>query len=142
MIDKLMTMLKYRLEKNTPSPIHLIWGPIAIIAVIAAGFVAHYFHGLPACPFKVLTGYPCLTCGGTRCLAEMAHLSLWESFKYNPFVWLTVIGMIAFSLIAAFGILFKRRFSITLTESEKKVIRIAIIALMAINWIYLIFYLK
>jgi hypothetical protein len=135
-------MLKFRINKWNPSPIHLIWGPIAIAAVIAAGFAAHYFHGLPACPFKVLTGYPCLTCGGTRCLAEMAHLSLWESFKYNPFVWLTVIGMIAFSLWVASGFLFKRGISITLTENEKKAIRFAIIALMAINWIYLIFYLK
>jgi hypothetical protein len=142
MIEKLMTMLKNRLEKNTPSPIHLIWGPIAITAVIVAGLIAHYVPNLPACPFKVLTGYPCLTCGGTRCLSEMAHLSLWESFKYNPFIWLTVIGMIAFSLIVALGILFKRGISITLTDIEKKSIRFIIIALMAVNWIYLILYLK
>jgi hypothetical protein len=135
-------MLKFRINKWNPSPIHLIWGAIAIAAIIVTGFVAQQLPNLSACPFKVLTGYPCLTCGGTRCLSEMAHLSLWESFKYNPFVWLTVIGMIVFSLIVAFGILFKRGFSVTLTENEKKAIRIAIITLMAVNWIYLIIYLK
>jgi hypothetical protein len=133
-----------RIENNSspPSPIHLIWGAIAICAIIAAGFVTYFMRDLPVCPFKALTGYPCLTCGGTRCLAEMAHLSLWQGFKFNPFIWLTVVGMIAFSLLVALGFLFKRGIAITLSENEKKAIRFSIIALMAINWIYLIIYLK
>jgi len=124
------------------SPIHLIWGPIAIAAVIVAGFVAHYFHDLPSCPFKVITGYPCLTCGGTRCLASISQFSLWEAFKYNPFIWLTVLGMIAFSLLVLIGRFSRRQLIISLTEREKKVVRVAIVVSMAVNWIYLIIFLK
>ena len=129
-------------SKDPLSPFHLIWGFIAIVAIIVSGFVVHYFHDLPICPFKAITGYPCLTCGGTRCLAEMSQFSLWESFKYNPFIWITAIGMIAFSLYVAGILIFKRGISISLTPKEERAARITIISLIAINWIYLILRLK
>jgi hypothetical protein len=134
--------MKIRFSNSTPSPAHLIWGFIAIGAIFVAGFVHGYFHNLPECPFKVITGYPCLTCGGTRCLAEMSYLSLWESFEFNPFIWVTVIGMIGFSIYVAIALIFKKSISISMSPREEKAVRIAIISLMAINWIYLIIYLK
>jgi len=134
--------LQVQFENSKTSPYHLIWGFIAIGAVIASAITVKILHNLPVCPFKTLTGYPCLTCGGTRCLAEMAHLSLWESFKYNPFIWVTVIGMIFFSIYIAVALISKKSISISMTPSEEKAVRIAIISLMAINWIYLIIFLK
>lgn len=51
---------------------------------------------LPPCLFRTLTGWPCLTCGGTRCLLALASGRPAEAFWLNPLV---TIG--AFALMAA-----------------------------------------
>jgi len=129
-------------DRKKLSAIHLIWGPIAIMAVVAAAMVNHFLAELPNCPFKIMTGYPCLTCGGTRCLAELAHFSVWESFLYNPLVFLTVLGLLFFSTTVLVGLIFKFGIKLVLSDMEKKLIRYGIIALAAADWIYLIAALK
>lgn len=50
--------------------------------------------GLP-CPFKLLTGWDCPLCGGTRMGASLMHGDVSAAFHYNP---LALIGLTALGL--------------------------------------------
>lgn len=45
------------------------------------------------CTLKLLTGYPCPSCGMTRSLIELMHFHLIESFKMHPLLILVLIGV-------------------------------------------------
>ena len=48
-------------------------------------------HTPVLCPFRLVTGIPCPTCGLTRSWVAFMHGHLRESVAYNPFGPLTVI---------------------------------------------------
>src|SRR5262245_59589459 len=71
----------------------------ALILVIARllhpsprGFGTHEQLGLPPCPFLLLTGMPCPSCGLTTSFALAARLQFLSSLTIQPF------GFIAFCL--------------------------------------------
>ncbi len=58
---------------------------LGAVAVAALGPLARRLPGLlPACPFKVLTGYPCATCGLTRCCIALSEGHWAEAFHWHP----------------------------------------------------------
>jgi hypothetical protein len=67
-------------------PLGAIFGAIGVLATTAVG-VLHLDHlGFPVCVFKLLTGFPCPTCGGTRALGRLFALDLPGAFVMNPLV--------------------------------------------------------
>ena len=71
----------------------LIW--ILVILFILTVAVPLYFYFDPAhaylapkCPFRLLTGLDCPSCGNQRALPALLHGEVWLSFRYNPFMWL------------------------------------------------------
>ena len=135
--------MDFRLENRAPqSPIHIIWGAIALLAIAAAGLIRPYLGLLPGCTFHRLLGIPCPTCGGTRSLAALSGLNIGDSFFYNPLVMLGVFGLLLFSLAYCLGIIFKKRAQITFSIIEKRLIRYTIIFTIIANWAFLIFHKK
>jgi hypothetical protein len=129
----------FRIERQPPrSPIHIIWGGIAVIAVVIAGLIKPYLGILPACAFHELTGLPCPTCGGTRSLVALSGLKLGASFNYNPMIMMGIVGLVLFSFAVLLGVIFKRRTVIVFSSFEKKTIRFAIFILIIANWAFLI----
>ena len=52
------------------------------------------------CPFHELFGIWCAGCGGTRMLISFLHLDFYQSFRYNPLLFvLLIIGIIYFIFI-------------------------------------------
>ena len=53
-----------------------IWAPIVALGLLTARFLP--LDRLPgiSCPFHAMTGFPCLTCGGTRSMAALTRLDL------------------------------------------------------------------
>ena len=75
----------------------------------AAGYVGVFFAGGLAlsalyattgigllCPFRVLTGWACPLCGGTRMGGALLHGDVQAAFGYNPlaFVGLVILGVL------------------------------------------------
>lgn len=119
-------------------PVHMVWGPIAVLFIVTAGFLKNFAQGLPVCIFHEITGLPCPTCGGTRSLIALSQFDLVSSFMFNPLVPLFAIGLIIFSLLFFAGAATKRSVKVGLTQRGKKIIRYTVIALIAINWVFLI----
>ncbi len=72
---------------------------------------------LPDCIMREL-GYPCLGCGGTRCLYAFVHLDFINSFLFHPFAFICILLaiylMIVTHLAWVFGIKKAQKFFDTL----------------------------
>jgi hypothetical protein len=126
----------------TPGDVNheLIW--LAVSVAAAAGGVVWLRLGLPwlGCPFRALTGYPCLTCGATRCAIAFSHGNLSLAWSWNPLALIALCGVALFDLYAAAVLLTRgpRLRVIDWSRAEKNAVRIAVVALIVVNWAYLL----
>ncbi len=117
-----------------------IWAPIGAVILFAARFFPFDRFPLGACPFRALTGIPCLSCGGTRSLRAFTHLDLGEAFAMNPLV--AALGWIAAAYLAhAVGVwvfgLPRWRPSIP-SARWRNGLRLAAVSALVLNWTYLL----
>jgi hypothetical protein len=118
----------------------LVWLAVSVAAAIGGAIWLRL--GLPTlrCPFLALTGYPCLTCGATRCAIALAHGSFSGAWLWNPLAMVALSFVVVFDVYAAI-ILVTRAARPRLTDwtrAEKTAVRIAVIILIGVNWIYLL----
>ena len=68
----------------------LIWLVVSLAAAIGGGIWLSL--GLPTlrCPFLAVTGYPCLTCGTTRCAIAFLHRNFFAAWLWNPLAFVAV----------------------------------------------------
>ena len=112
-------------------------GALLVIGVAAARWLPAEL--LPPCNFHRLTGYPCLTCGGTRAAQALSRLDLAAAFRLNPLVALLLVLAGPYALWGFAARVWKwRRPRLELgSRREKWLLGIALLALVAANWIYL-----
>ena len=80
---------------TTDRRLGLIWGAVALAAILLAPFAARWAPMMPGCLFRELTGLPCPTCGSAHAALALARLDLREAVAFNP---LATIGALAFLL--------------------------------------------
>jgi hypothetical protein len=118
----------------------LVW--LAVSAAALLGGAVWLGLGLPGtrCPFLALTGYPCLTCGATRCAIAFLHGNLFLAWSWNPLAFVALCGVALFDVYATIVLLARlpRLRAIDWTRAEKNAVRIAAIALILLNWAYLL----
>jgi len=117
----------------------LLWGAIGLVLALAALLTP--FALLPyRCPFKVLTGIPCPTCGMTRGLIAARHLDFSTAFLMNPLAAVVAVGFGLFVVYAWIAILLRtRRIRLAVTRSwEPTAIRIGVVTVFLANWLFLI----
>ncbi len=111
-------------------------GALLLIAALVA--VLH-MCGVTVCLFHRLTGLPCLTCGSTRAFMTLVSGDISGAWRIQP---LAVTGG-AF-VTAAWGfyttalLLMRRVLTFSLTKNERRACWLAVIALLFINWLYLL----
>jgi len=118
----------------------LIW--LAVSTASMAVGTAWLAMGLtwPRCPFLVLTGLPCVTCGATRSTLAFLHGDFLSALGWNPLAFLALISLLVFDFYAAV-VLIGRRPRLRVVDwsaAEKNALRITVICLLALNWIYLL----
>lgn len=118
--------------------IHIIWGPMALLFIIVAGFFKDFLGVLPECVFHRVTGVPCLTCGATRSIVALSQFDLISSLALNPLTPIFAIALVVFSSISLSGYIFKKSLVLKFSEREKKLLRIGAVALIVVNWLFLI----
>ena len=117
----------------------LIWLGVSVLSLGAAALWLALGLPWPLCVFHQLTGLPCLTCGMTRCGIEFFHGHFFAALKWNPLVFALLGGVIAFDLYAFTAIALRRpRLRILFRQTEKKYARGVIVAVLALNWFYLL----
>ena len=113
---------------------------VSVAALIAGG--GWLWLGLmwPRCPLLALTGYPCLTCGATRCAIALGHGHISQAWQWNPLALVAMGGVVLFDVYAAIVLaarLPRLRF-VEWTRAQKNGVRLIVVALIAVNWIYLL----
>jgi hypothetical protein len=118
----------------------LVW--LAVSAAAAVGGAIWLRLGLPTlrCPFLAVTGYPCLTCGATRCAIALGHGNFSAAWLWNPLALVALCGLIVFDVYAAVVLIARapRLRLVNWTRTEKNAVRVVIVALIVVNWIYLL----
>jgi hypothetical protein len=134
--------VRLRVQCLAPGEIdhELIWLSASLVSLgLAAAWLT---VGLPwpRCMFHEITGFPCATCGMTRCGIQFFHGHFLAALKWNPLVFTALCGLTGFDLYA-FVTLATRgpRLRICFyTETAKRFVRIALISALLLNWIYLL----
>jgi Protein of unknown function (DUF2752) len=132
MIKLVKTDRKPNLTGVTPG---WIIGVALFIATVLVGHYAgrHFGADLVPCLFKLVTGEPCVLCGGTRASLCLARGDFPGAFTYNPLVTIVLSGAV-FLLILKFG--FARKLQVTAPLMIRRVLWILLIIAVIINWIY------
>jgi Protein of unknown function (DUF2752) len=94
---------------------------------------------LPRCAFKTITGLPCPTCGVTRTILALSRGDLDRALFMNPLA-TVACGIGAVYLLYAAVVLALRlpRFRPTVSTAGAHRVRVATVAALGINWIWLI----
>jgi hypothetical protein len=119
-----------------------LWLSVALAgAALSVLWVAAGHEELPRviCPFRHLTGIPCLTCGGTRALLALTRGEVQAAFLWNPLVAVFAIAAATWLLYAAVvTVLRAPRVRVRLAERDRVLFRAAAWAAIAGNWVFLI----
>ena len=117
----------------------LIWLSVSVLSLTAAALWLALGLPWPVCVFHELTGLPCLTCGMTRCGTEFFHGHFLAALKWNPLVFALLCSVIAFDLYVLVTLAMRGpRLRIMLRQAERKYARGVIVAVLALNWFYLL----
>ncbi len=110
-------------------------GALAGYAVILLGV---HRLGFIVCYFKLFTGFPCLTCGGTRAAVRLLQLDPAAALAMNPLV--TVAGLLVGVWALADLVLLTRRraLRVELGPRAVRVLRVLVPLAVVANWAYLI----
>jgi hypothetical protein len=128
----------WRQPKREERHLAVLWGVVAVCALLLRPFWLAAAPLMPACPFRLLTGVPCPTCGTTRAAQALLHGRILDSLAANPLMALAGVvfvlgGLTAPLWIAAGG---------AVPDGPVRLpgwARVAIVAVIAANWAWLVF---
>jgi hypothetical protein len=134
--------MRLRVQRLAPGEIdhELIWLSASLVSLALAALWLTLGLPWPRCIFHEITGLPCATCGMTRCGIQFFHGHFLTALKWNPLVFAFLCGVTAFDLYA-FVVLVTRAPRLRITfdaDLQKKLVRSAVIAVLALNWSYLL----
>jgi hypothetical protein len=94
---------------------------------------------LPLCTFKVLTGLPCPTCGLTRTVIALSRGDLGRAFFMNPLAAIAAVAALIYLVYAAAVLALRLpRLRPLVTPMDARILRVAALTLVAVNWAWLI----
>lgn len=118
----------------------LLWLSVSLGGLVVAATWLSLRLPWPICLFHTITGHPCATCGATRSAMAFFHGQFFTALQWNPLAFagyctLSIFDVYAFAVL----VLRKPRLRIMNFRSrEKNVVRFSLVALFALNWVYLL----
>src|SRR6476646_275457 len=113
----------------------LVWLSVSVAALVFGSIWLRLGLPTPRCPFLEITGYPCLTCGATRCTIALTHFDFVRAWRWNPLAFVALSAIGAFYLYAAIVLTarLQRLRTIDGIHGEKNTVRIAVVVLILVN---------
>jgi hypothetical protein len=118
----------------------LVWLTVSILAAVGGGLWLWLGLPWPRCAFLAITGYPCLTCGATRCAIALAHADLGSALLWNPLATIALAAVVLFDVYALIVLVMRlpRLRIVDWTRREKHAVRIAVVTVLLLNWAFLL----
>ena len=119
-------------------PLGAILAACGAFAVLAVGLL--HLDRLPVslCVFKAVSGWPCPTCGSTRALGRLLAGDLIGALDMNPLAAVLALGVSVWGLADALLLPRGRALTVELSPRLGQLARVAAVALLGGNWLYLI----
>ena len=114
----------------------LLLGPLSLLP-LGAWVIESGAFTPGICGFKQFLGIPCLTCGATRATVHLFHLELWEAVRFQPLIIMLYLALFAWSIVSLWALATRHSVRMELTEREDLVLKIGLVSLPLLNWIYL-----
>ena len=130
--------VKLEERKKGDLDLGLIYGGIGIFGFLGATFFSKLTVLLPHCPFHLITGLPCPTCGATRSGILLSQLQILDAFLTNPLFVIVCFGVGLWALCALALHFFGKRLRFESWNQVKPFIRILLVVVIMANWVYLI----
>lgn len=108
----------------------LVWLIVREAALRTNGFE----DGPVLCPVRILTGYPCPGCGGTRAMGSIALGQFDQAWSLNPIAFLFAIASIAWAARLTYLNRFTQQVSIAFRSQSASIQVISLTALYALAW--------
>jgi hypothetical protein len=117
-----------------------IWLSVSSVGLVLAASWLALKLPWPICLFHALTGRPCLTCGATRSAIAFFHAHFLAAFEWNPLAFLCYCALSLFNVYAFATVVMRtpRLRIVQVNPGERKFVRGSIIALLLLNWAYLL----
>lgn len=119
-----------------------LWLSVALAgAALVVLWMASGHEELPPvlCPFRHITGVPCVACGGTRAILALTRGDLHAAFVWNPLVAVSALAALAWLLYAAVvTVLSAPRLRVRLGTRDRFLVRAAAWTALTGNWVFLI----
>ncbi|HVN32790.1 MAG TPA: DUF2752 domain-containing protein [Thermoanaerobaculaceae bacterium] len=129
--------MRWRKPKREERQLAWLWGVVAGCSLLLRPLWLELAPFVPACPFRVITGIPCPTCGTTHAALALLNGHLGDAFLANPLAALAGIAFVAGGLIAPFW----AAFNWPVPEIPSPLpgwSRVAIVAVLLVGWAYLL----
>jgi len=126
----------FRVERGTP--LMALFGGVALVLGAVASLIHLDAWGVPLCVFKATTGYPCMTCGGTRAIVRLAHLDVAGALTMNPMVGLALLLLVPWALADAALALRGQALVLDLGPRLRRLLPWILVPVVLVNWAYLI----
>ncbi|CAM2067981.1 DUF2752 domain-containing protein [Sulfidibacter corallicola] len=116
------------------------YGYLAVFLVLLAWWaVPLMLAGYPlGCPFRTITDLPCPSCGTTRLFHALRDARMGDALALNPLAFLGVVLAGVWSATDIVAYHHKRLVVLTWDEPGRRVLLVAVLTLILLNWFYLI----
>lgn len=105
---------------------------------VAVRFAFYWQLPLPFCLLRALTGIPCPACGCTRSLLAWSHWDVSAAFRFNPLFAGGCVMVIAWGALGLLDLLTRKSWAQRAERlTQRRPVRLAVVGLAALNWIYL-----
>jgi hypothetical protein len=116
-----------------------LWLGVSLAAAGVAWSWTQLALPTPHCPVRAFAGFPCPTCGATRCVVHLFHGAWGEAFAANPLVFAAFLGIALFDLYALAVLLARSpRWRWTPSARGAAWLRGAVVAAVLVNWAWLL----
>lgn len=91
------------------------------------------------CPFRVATGWPCLTCGSTRAVRALLAGEASAAWRWNPLATLALLAAglyVTYAAVVAVADL--PRLRVRLSASAARWLRVGVVGLAVATWVFLV----
>lgn len=127
---------------NQRNRLYLITGIVCFFGII--WIILDYFNSseITVCPFKLVAGYPCPSCGTTRSITALLHGNILEAFMINPLGIVSSLLILSVVILLTLDLLTKKDYYFRVyCQVEKflqthQVFSIVLILLVITNWIW------
>ncbi len=128
---------RWRTLQREDRQLAVLWGVLAVSSLLLRPFWLALAPLLPPCPFRALTGIPCLSCGTTRAAEALLHGDVLRALAINPLATMAGVAFIAGGLAAPLWALAALPLP-RIGAPAPRPLRFALVAVLLLDWAWVI----